>query len=246
MLSILIITLSFLPFLVFHQTRKYFNFALLALLAIILHGVCLFGFQILFFFIVTYIISTAIELISLKTRFNFFGVKYQYNLDNKNFSSGINFLGVYPIEVSITWVIFKYLSFCIAFLIVNAFSSGYLLIVFLTPLILVSIDLVVDPLAVNKYKMWKWQRGSKYFGIPYTNFLGWFFVGLVSSLSLLFIEFQKSLDFHYILLLPVIFYALIFKNLSKIYELDKLKTILGAIPALTWVILGFISIMILS
>lgn len=246
LLSILIITLSLLPFIALHVTRKYIYFALLSLSTIVLHAIYLFGFQVILLIFITYIVSTVIELISLKTRFNFFGVKYRYELSNLTFSSGINYLGVYPIEVSITWVIFKYLSFSIALLIISAFSFPYLIIILLIPFILVSLDFIVDPVAVNKYKMWKWEKGSKYFGIPYSNFIGWFLVGFISSLTLIFVEVRQSLSFNYLFLLPLIFYALIVRNSVKIYKVDKMKTILGIIPAATWVILGVISIIILT
>lgn len=41
------------------------------------------------------------------------------------------------------------------------------------------IDLVIDPLAAGPLEYWVWAEGGSYFGIPWTNFLGWFIVSLV-------------------------------------------------------------------
>src|SRR3989344_973007 len=105
-LTTIIITLfSLVPFAVMRTTKNYFYFSLIAVFAVVIHGVYLFNFQILWFFLIIYVVSTIAELVSLKTPFNIFGMKYRYNLNHLYFSSGINLLGVYPIEVSFTWII---------------------------------------------------------------------------------------------------------------------------------------------
>ena len=42
-----------------------------------------------------------------------------------------------------------------------------------------AIDLVIDPLAVNALNYWSWENTGLYYGIPWTNFAGWFIVSLV-------------------------------------------------------------------
>lgn len=44
---------------------------------------------------------------------------------------------------------------------------------------LTAIDLVIDPLAAGPLGYWRWEAGGAYFGIPWTNFLGWFVTGLL-------------------------------------------------------------------
>jgi uncharacterized membrane protein len=39
-------------------------------------------------------------------------------------------------------------------------------------------DLVIDPLAANTLSYWKWRGGGLYYGVPFSNFVGWFFVSL--------------------------------------------------------------------
>lgn len=41
------------------------------------------------------------------------------------------------------------------------------------------IDLVLDPLAGGPLNYWVWERDGWYYGIPWTNFAGWFAVSLV-------------------------------------------------------------------
>jgi putative membrane protein len=41
-----------------------------------------------------------------------------------------------------------------------------------------SIDLVIDPLAANQLGYWRWVERGVYYGIPASNFAGWFVVSL--------------------------------------------------------------------
>jgi putative membrane protein len=40
-------------------------------------------------------------------------------------------------------------------------------------------DLVIDPLAANTLGYWKWSHAGPYFGVPLSNFAGWFCVSLL-------------------------------------------------------------------
>lgn len=42
-----------------------------------------------------------------------------------------------------------------------------------------AIDLVVDPLAAGRLGFWRWEQPGIYYGIPWTNFAGWFGVSLL-------------------------------------------------------------------
>jgi uncharacterized membrane protein len=42
-----------------------------------------------------------------------------------------------------------------------------------------AIDLVIDPLAANALGYWRWESAGAYYGIPATNFAGWFAVSLL-------------------------------------------------------------------
>lgn len=42
-----------------------------------------------------------------------------------------------------------------------------------------AIDLVIDPLAANRLGYWVWAHPGPYYGIPWSNFAGWFAVSLL-------------------------------------------------------------------
>jgi putative membrane protein len=42
--------------------------------------------------------------------------------------------------------------------------------------IMVAWDFANDPVWANINRLWVWQHGGAYFGVPVTNFLGWYFV----------------------------------------------------------------------
>lgn len=75
-----------------------------------------------------------------------------------------------------------------AWMTLAAYVKQMLLRFNLTPLIetivaaiwLTAIDLVIDPLAANQLGYWHWSERGIYFGIPFTNFAGWFIVSLLA------------------------------------------------------------------
>ncbi len=41
-------------------------------------------------------------------------------------------------------------------------------------------DLVIDPLAANRLGYWRWEEAGGYYGVPLSNFAGWFLTALVA------------------------------------------------------------------
>jgi putative membrane protein len=41
-------------------------------------------------------------------------------------------------------------------------------------------DLVIDPLAANRFGYWTWAHEGAYYGIPFSNFVGWFITSLIA------------------------------------------------------------------
>ncbi|HEX6183429.1 MAG TPA: carotenoid biosynthesis protein [Pyrinomonadaceae bacterium] len=50
----------------------------------------------------------------------------------------------------------------------------------LAALLTTATDLVIDPLAAGRLGYWKWADGGVYYGIPFTNFVGWFVTALLA------------------------------------------------------------------
>ncbi|MGC9516857.1 MAG: bisanhydrobacterioruberin hydratase CruF [Methanomicrobiales archaeon] len=53
-------------------------------------------------------------------------------------------------------------------------------IIILSTLLVLMVDLVLDPAAVA-LNFWKFESGGFYYGVPFTNFLGWIITGFISS-----------------------------------------------------------------
>lgn len=240
--ALIIILISLVPVLVLQFTGSFVSFAILALLAVAIHGTYLFGAEILWLLLITFVVSTVAELVSLKTPIGIFGAKYRYNAGHRFFSSRILFMGVYPLEIALAWVILKYLSYSLAILIATAFGLPYYAVIFGTPLILMSLDLILDPVAVNIKKHWTWGAGSAYFGIPIRNFLGWYAVGLVATLFFSVIDPARPVKFHILFLLPILYYGSFLRSAGALYTLNKNTALIGALPALFWTTLGAVSL----
>lgn len=108
------------------------------------------------------------------TIFEFFGLKNGFFGSYFYITNGPVIFGV-PIQVSLFWGNYYYL----AHLLANRIAKKYL--IFTDVLIMVGIDLFLDPVLV-KLGAWKWVNGGPYFGVPLENFIGWFVVSLVISI----------------------------------------------------------------
>jgi uncharacterized membrane protein len=113
-----------------------------------------------------------------------FGGKYSYHTGEPRL------LGV-PLAVPLFWAIFIYGGYSLTTSLLCWSGSGKpsrlagyasLLpaLVVLDGCIVVAIDLLLDPLAVQA-QLWSWPDGGAYFGVPIGNFAGWFAVVAVAT-----------------------------------------------------------------
>ena len=77
-----------------------------------------------------------------------------------------------PIVMICAWIIV--LTFTLS--IIQDLPKTYSFIV--GALIMVIIDLLIDPVAVHGLEIWKWDSKGFYYDIPIHNFLGWFFLSI--------------------------------------------------------------------
>ncbi len=61
---------------------------------------------------------------------------------------------------------------------------------------LTAIDLVLDPVAVGAMHLWRWEHAGGYYGIPFSNFAGWFGVGMVVFGVLLAVGRREPASWH--------------------------------------------------
>jgi len=212
------------------------NWALI-IVAVVIHSIYFFGWEGVAFILVTGVVSTAAELISLKTPFNIFGVSYKYDLSNNIFPSKIVFGKVYPIEVTAAWILLKYLSFFLVSFIAFHLNISVIIKALLSALVLVSFDLLLDPYAVFQ-GAWKWSKPGKFFEIPWRNFLGWFVVGFI--ISLIFINLKPIEMRDTAMIIPVFVVCALFPGLlgGKLISLSKIKGIIALLPLVFFIIVG--------
>ena len=129
------------------------------------------------FLFITIIISLLAEIIGSKTGY-IFGGKYQYNKDN---TPGYIVYGV-PLLIPIAWfgIIYMCMNFCYYITNINfPFESSFNhYFIILTAILVVFLDFVLDPIAVDE-KRWEWDSPGIYYGVPILNFFGWLIVPVV-------------------------------------------------------------------
>lgn len=85
-----------------------------------------------------------------------------------------------PIAIAAAWIILlAYVWHAISHLKLGVFVGAILGAAWMT-----AIDLVIDPLAAGPLSYWRWQDGGWYYGIPLSNFAGWFGISFVLLLFL--------------------------------------------------------------
>lgn len=75
-------------------------------------------------------------------------------------------------------------------------------------LIMVWVDLLIDPVAIGPMKFWVWNDSGWYYGIPFQNFLGWFLVSAV-IFALISRTYQKNIWHKYVGGSVILFFVLI-------------------------------------
>lgn len=123
------------------------------------------------FIAICLIVGTVFENLGVRTGFPY-GHYYFTNLMGPK-------LSVVPVFLALAYVGMGYLSWTLACVILTNPRrplSGVLM--FTLPLaaafIMVAWDLAMDPIWSTVLHAWIWTRGGSYFGVPLSNFLGWF------------------------------------------------------------------------
>lgn len=104
-------------------------------------------------------IGFAFESIGVRTGLPFGRYVYTGNL-------GLSLLGV-PLAIAFAWMVL--------FAFVRQLTSNVLI----AALLLTATDLLIDPVASGVLGYWRWLTPGLYFGVPLSNFAGWFAVGLL-------------------------------------------------------------------
>ncbi len=147
-------------------------FALFLTLFGLLHGALTYGWRgILLFLIVCLGVSNAFENLSIMTGFPFGWYHYSDALGPKLF--------LVPLLIGPAYFGMGYLSWTLARAILGDEDARLVgSLSFTAPtiasFIMVFWDLTIDPMASTINGSWVWRDGGSYFGVPVSNFFGWY------------------------------------------------------------------------
>lgn len=140
----------------------------------LIHGARRYGWRsIAVFTVATFVVSTVLESSSILNGFPLGHYYYTSLLGPK--------VGRIPIFVYVSYISLGYLAWVLATQFVGEVRrNSTLLTTVMTPLIasflMVAWDLSADPIGSTIKHAWIWTQGGAYFGVPFSNFVGWFFI----------------------------------------------------------------------
>jgi uncharacterized membrane protein len=158
---------------------------------VLLHGALRYRLSgILIFIVIALVVSNILENTSIVTGFPFGHYHYTDALGPKLF--------LVPVLIGLAYIGTGYLAWVIATVLVGDLrreSSAFT--TFAVPLIasfvMVVWDLCFDPSLSTIAQNWIWEQGGGFFGVPLTNYLGWFLtVYLFYQLFALYVRFRSS------------------------------------------------------
>jgi uncharacterized membrane protein len=156
----------------------------------LIHGAARYGWGgILIFVIICLVVSNALENLSILTGFPFGHYHYTDGLGPKLF--------LVPLLIGPAYISTGYLAWVIGNVLVGDIRTGAgAFTLFATPLIaafaMVMWDVCLDPTLSTILKFWVWEQGGGYFGVPLSNYLGWFLtVFIFLQLFALYVYFRR-------------------------------------------------------
>ena len=174
-----------------------------------IHGATTYGRRgILVFTVLCLGVGSAFESLSLRTGFPFGHYRFTDVMGPKILEL--------PVLLALAYVGMGYISWVLATLIVGATrfeaARGRLLeLSLVASFIMVAWDLAMDPVWATIDRAWIWRDGGAFFGVPVSNYLGWFLTVFV--FYLLFALYLRSVPTQWALVgrqhgrLPILFYS---------------------------------------
>jgi uncharacterized membrane protein len=131
--------------------------------------------DLLVFAIICIVVSNIFENLSILTGFPFGRYHYTEMLGPR--------IVYVPVLIGPVYFAVGYLAWTLAHVILRASEPSREQLTFTLPLvasfILVAWNFSFDPLASTVKQFWIWSEGGSYFGVPLSNFLGWYLTGYV-------------------------------------------------------------------
>jgi uncharacterized membrane protein len=145
---------------------------------------------IVIFIVICLIVSNVLENTSILTGFPFGHYHYTDGLGPKLF--------LVPLVIGVAYFTTGYLAWVLSTILIgdvrrksSAFTT--FAVPFMASFLMVVWDLCFDPTFSTIDHRWIWEQGGGYFGVPFTNYLGWFFtVYVFFQVFALFLRFRKA------------------------------------------------------
>jgi uncharacterized membrane protein len=157
----------------------------------LLHGAVRYQWSgILTFLVMCLVVSNVLENTSILTGFPFGHYHYTSDLGPKLF--------LVPLVIGPAYFGTGYLAWVLSTVLIgdvrpktSAFST--FAVPFIASFMMVAWDLGMDPTSSTIRHSWIWEQGGGYFGVPLTNYLGWFFtVYVFFQVFALYLRFRKA------------------------------------------------------
>jgi len=147
-------------------------FVLIALVIVFWHGVEWMGWKrMMTFFAIVLVISWGYETLSVMTGFPFGDYYYTDKLGVK--------IGLIPVNIMPVYFAVGYFSYVLSNILFSKRYVSYpgwsaLPVALGASFLMVSWDLTMDPMMATVKGNWIWADGGPYFGVPLSNFAGWY------------------------------------------------------------------------
>lgn len=150
------------------------------------------------FFIIALIFGLVSEVLGVK-----YGWIYGHYYYNPMLTPA--FFGLVPVINVLSWALIIYISYVFANIILDYGKNRFnpknesslvviivlILISMISAMVATNLDMLIDPVVVATHA-WFWIDGGEYFGIPISNFVGWFVV--VFAVSFIFRVIELMMD----------------------------------------------------
>lgn len=136
------------------------------------HGVLRYGVRTMVIFLVAVVvIGWSYESLSIATGFPFGDYYYTDGMGAK--------IGQVPFAIMPSYFAFGYLSWSLATVLLGKRDNGVSgsdtwALPIVSSFVMVMWDVCMDPLCSTLLGEWVWEDGGPYFGVPLSNFMGWF------------------------------------------------------------------------
>jgi uncharacterized membrane protein len=142
------------------------------------------------FIVICLVVSNILENTSILTGFPFGHYHYTDGLGPKLF--------LVPLLIGPAYFATGYLAWALSTVLIGEVRRGSaafttFAVPFIASFLMVMWDLCLDPTASTIRHIWIWEQGGGYFGVPLSNYLGWFFtVYVFLQLFALFLRLRQA------------------------------------------------------